>query len=706
MPPTLLLAAHAVAAVMFVLVAAGQAARWRAPAARTLVAACLATAGWLCATIVWGPHATATQAVEALRNLGWLGFVLVLGRRERAGRNEPGQPMIALLGIALAVTAAAAAATDTLAARIATLEPSVLLAAWSLHMIFAVGALVAVHHLFTAVASQARRAVGLPLAGLALLWLYDLTLYATCWAQRGWADRTGTVRAVVVVLAAAAIAIGVWRNARLAIRLSRSATFQTIGLVAALAYLFVVMVAAAALDAAVGRGGVPGGYGGGGHGVQATALIVAALAVAVGMTSARARAWTQVMLAKHLFAHRYDYRTEWLRFTETLGVPGDDSAPLETRVVKAIADIVQSPGGLLLLPGEGAPHALQAGPRWGWSTVQPGGDADATGLARVLATGRVIELDTVRDGRGLAGEAASVPEWMIADRDAWAITPLIHLDRLVGGVLLERPLVERALDWEDFDLLRLAGRQVASYLAEARAQDALTEAQRFDEFNRRFAFILHDIKNLVSQLTLVTRNAQRHADKPEFRADMVATLQDATTRMTDLLARLTRHDVVPTRGDGAASIDLHAVAAGVAAGQRARHPIVVAGCATSFATADAARLSKALSHLVANAIDASPTAEPVTLTLVARGPEVGIEVRDEGVGMTAEFIRTALFRPFASTKPDGFGVGAYEARGIVAAMGGRIAVESEEGVGTRLTIWLPAALVPALAPPHVERHAA
>src|SRR5690606_3473343 len=100
-------------------------------------------------------------------------------------------------------------------------------------------------------------------------------------------------------------------------------------------------------------------------------------------------------------------------------------------------------------------------------------------------------------------------------------------DRLVGAVLLARPEIGRQLDWEDFDLLRIVGRQVASYLAEAQSQEALSEARRFDEFNRRFAFIMHDIKNLVSQLSLVARNAERHADNPEFRVDMVATLKNS-----------------------------------------------------------------------------------------------------------------------------------------------------------------------------------
>ena len=130
------------------------------------------------------------------------------------------------------------------------------------------------------------------------------------------------------------------------------------------------------------------------------------------------------------------------------------------------------------------------------------------------------------------------PQWMLEERRAWIGVPLIQGDRLFGLVLLAAPDYRRVLDWEDFDLLRTAGRQAASSLAEAHGQEALSNAQRFEEFNRRFAFILHDIKNLVSQLSLLSRNAERHADNPEFRADMVATLRSSVGKMNELLARL------------------------------------------------------------------------------------------------------------------------------------------------------------------------
>jgi putative PEP-CTERM system histidine kinase len=260
---------------------------------------------------------------------------------------------------------------------------------------------------------------------------------------------------------------------------------------------------------------------------------------------------------------------------------------------------------------------------------------------------------------------------------------------LVGVVILARPKPDRTLDWEDFDLLRAAGRQVASYLAEARGQEALSDARRFDEFNRRFAFIMHDIKNLVSQLGLVTRNAERHADNPAFRADMIETLRASTTKMNDLLARLSQHH--RARAEEPRDVALGPIVDAVVSQHRPLHHVAVSGRRDILAVADPARLRQAIGHLVQNAVDAGDGIGPVSVRLGLCGCDATIEVIDQGCGMSAEFIRTSLFRPFASTKDGGFGVGAFEARALVAAMGGRLEVESREGEGSRFTILLPLA---------------
>ena len=236
------------------------------------------------------------------------------------------------------------------------------------------------------------------------------------------------------------------------------------------------------------------------------------------LPSARARSWVKVKLAKHLFEHRYDYRTEWLRFTDTLGRTGADAPPLGERIVKAFADIVDAPGGLLLVTddrrrrsppprrGTGRARSPRAGrarttpATSGARSRQPAGSSSSTRFARLRRAPRICRSRAGLDARR---------------RRAWAGVPLIHNDRLVGLVLLAAPEYRRPLDWEDFDLLRTAGRQAASSLAEAHGQEALSNAQRFEEFNRRFAFILHDIKNLVSQLSL--RFAQCRAPRRQSR---------------------------------------------------------------------------------------------------------------------------------------------------------------------------------------------
>jgi len=303
------------------------------------------------------------------------------------------------------------------------------------------------------------------------------------------------------------------------LRLSRVALMRGLAVAATLLYAALTIAALAAMQPV---GGV--------------LLWLARVLVVFGATFAamlllpqgRARSWLRVVVSKHLFPHRYDYREEWLRITRTLA--DTDAGSLESRIVRALADITESPEALLLTPtdaGRLEPVAVSA-----WS-----GDASALDepfVRLIERSGRILDGDALRAPH--AGPAATeeertfAPGWLTADTAIWAGVPLVHGERLAGLVLLARPLVDRRLDWEDRDLLAAAGRQLASHLAEAQGQAALAEARRFHEFNRRFAFIVHDVKNLASQLALVARNAERHADNPTFRTDMVATLNDSVKR--------------------------------------------------------------------------------------------------------------------------------------------------------------------------------
>ena len=465
---------------------------------------------------------------------------------------------------------------------------------------------------------------------------------------------------------------------QLRLRPSRTVAFQSFSLLIIGAYLAAMFAIAKWLSYA----------GGDVSRLMAMSVMAAGLAAVLVMPSPRLRGWVKVMLAKHLFQHRYDYRAEWLRFTRTIGQAGDTALPLEERVVQAVADIADAPAGLLLAAGDQGELTLAA--RWQWPAAEvPATAMGAAAIAYFERTGLIVDLDDLRAGRDLMGESAIVPGWLKAETRAWALVPLIHYERLTGVVVLARPPLARKFDWEDFDLLRVAGQQLASYLAERAGQAALAEANRFDEFHRRIAFVMHDIKNLASQLSLLARNAELHADKPDFRVDMLVTLRNSADKLNALLARLSRY------GGGAVErlgeVDAPGLLRQVVRQFHDRHPVLIAECQDCLVSANRDSLEQVVVHLVQNAIDASPPGSPVFLSLVAEGLHARIDVLDSGSGMSADFVRSKLFKPFVSSKPGGFGIGAYEARELVRAMKGRLEVESREGLGSRFVIRLPLA---------------
>ncbi len=213
------------------------------------------------------------------------------------------------------------------------------------------------------------------------------------------------------------------------------------------------------------------------------------------------------------------------------------------------------------------------------------------------------------------------------------------------------------------------------------------DASRFDEFNRRMAFVMHDIKNLASQLSLLSTNAQKHADNPDFRADMLVTLSKSSEKLNALLDRLGRY------GSGQAQpvreIELGALASDLCDRFKRNHPVALTRNDTVKVLADTEALEQALIHLLQNAVDASEGEVPIYLNVLSDGIHGQIDIIDAGGGMTPEFVRNGLFKPFVSSKDGGFGIGAFEARELIKTMGGRVEVESREGVGTRFSVILP-----------------
>ena len=247
-------------------------------------------------------------------------------------------------------------------------------------------------------------------------------------------------------------------------------------------------------------------------------------------------------------------------------------------------------------------------------------------------------------------------------------------------------------------MLKTAGSQAASYLGQIQVTEALLEARKFDAFNRMSAFVVHDLKNLVAQLSLLLRNAERHRSNPEFQRDMLLTVDNVVERMNKLMLQL-RTGATPV--EKPRPVNLEKLIRSVCLAKSEQNISIDTELNEGIsAMGHADRLEHVIGHLVQNALDATRNGGRVVVRSRRENEAAVIEVTDSGVGMTAEFIRDRLFKPFQTTKATGMGVGVYESSQYVMELGGRILVDSTPDVGTRVCVVLP--LVDDAAGPKLE----
>ena len=421
-----------------------------------------------------------------------------------------------------------------------------------------------------------------------------------------------------------------------------------------------------------------------GRALQLALVFAGILGLGVLFLSGATRARMRVLVGKHFYRYRYDYREEWLRFTRTLATQ-DSPQAMGQQVIQGLAIMVESPAGGLWLREAGQDSYRQTA-RWNIPASEAEEKIDSPLIEFLVSSGWVVNLEEYRCFPGRYGEL-DIPPWLSELPNAWLIVPLMVGSQMTGFVVLASARTPIDVNWEVNDLLRTAGCQAAGFLANMQATEALLEARKFDAFNRMSAFVVHDLKNIVTQLALMLKNAERHRDNPEFQQDMLMTVEHSVERMRQLMMQLREGATPPGTACGVNLPDLIERIGKEKADQGRKVELQLHGNLATRGHQD--RLERVIGHLVQNALDATDPSGRVAVSLERRGDRAALEVSDTGHGMSQEFIRERLFKPFQSTKQAGMGIGAFESAQYIRELGGEMQVDSEPGKGTRITVILP-----------------
>ncbi len=655
---------------------------WRVPASRAgkvLLGAvgCSSLWGWLTLATVLHDDA-ALEFLVSMFDVGryglWLAFLLLL-RPQKAQGTPAGMSLLSGTSVVLVTLSVIGQVLFYLAPGDSFLK---LRGVPMTSMALSIFGLVLVEQVFRNVDPDSRWSIKPVSAALAGSFAFDLYMYSQA-VIFGNVDADaqsirGAVHALMTpLLFVSTSRLGIDWASRL--RVSRSAAFHSATLLICGLYLLLISAIGYYVK-----------YFGGdwGRALQLCVVFASLIILLLLTVSGSVRAKLRIFVSKNFFRYRYDYRDEWLKFTAALCAQGTPQE-MGQQVIRGLADLVESPGGGLWMKSPEASGFRQ--------TVRlnidftPVIEEEDSALSRVLEREKaVVNLEEYRSFPGRHGSIV-LPSWLQSMTQAWLIVPLIVGDKLIGFVVLVRSRTPLDANWEVHDLLKTASRQAASFLAQMVATESLLEVRKFDAFNRMSAFVVHDLKNIVTQLSLMMKNAKRLHANPEFQQDMLDTVDNSLEKMRQLMAQLREGS---TPAGTAFGVDLAAVARRIEAHTTSRgRCLELRLIQPAIARGHEERIERVIGHLVLNAVEATDPQGQVWLELDTQGDRARIVVGDTGHGMSAEFIRDRLFKPFQSTKSTGMGIGAYESSQYIHELGGKILVVSEPQCGTQVTLLIP-----------------
>jgi putative PEP-CTERM system histidine kinase len=640
------------------------------------------------ATIIWGSVLTLSQVgsslafemvmvAEFLRYFTWL-YVLqtadgkYLDRPYRLSISDPVSPLnIALLFVVamlwLVVDERVPGMLD---------GKRQLMAEFSWMLGFSIIGLIVTEQLFRNTAKVEKKSISLLCLCAGAVFVYDFFVFSNAALTSQIDYEFWSARGVVNSLMIPLLLLAAVRNPTLApeIHVSRAFVFHSTALIGAGGYLVLMSVAGFYIKESSGEWGKV---------LQAAFLFAALILLAVVFFSASIKARLRRFLS-YSFRNKYDYREEWNRFSRTL-LTHDTQLSLYARALKAIAQIVDCNGASLWLKDH---QSYICREKWRDALQHAGDESEQSSLIQMMR--RNQSLVTRNELIEFCAQTGDGSHWFAESPEAWVVIPLWLNDELFGFVVLRRPVIDVRLDIEDIDLLNTVAHHVALSLFLKKADSELQEAQRFKDINQMTAFLVHDLKTVLSQLSLLVENATQHKNNPQFVDDMIQTVDHATKKMQRLIQQLKQ----PAKREARQLVDVAALLKSIVEiyrHQKIRPELQVQNGFAPTVRAEQEELKSAIKHIVQNALESLNGNGSVSIGLEARpNNELSIRIVDDGQGMTAEFVADRLFKPFDSTKGvSGMGVGVYQSREYVRSLSGDLRVESEPGKGSTFTINLP-----------------
>ena len=553
----------------------------------------------------------------------------------------------------------------------------------ALHIALAIIGLAIIEQMYRNISMESRWSVKFFILAAGLMFIYDLFMYSDALLFSALNEGLWDARGFVVILAMPLVAIATARSKKLSLKIfvSRDVVLHTSAIMGGGVYLLVMSAIGFYLREAGGKWGVT---------IQVLFLSLSMVLLIIVLFSTHLRAQSRVFIGKHFYKNKYDYRREWLQLNDRLLYDGNETKQFESSI-KAMASIVDCRDGLLWLrDGRKNYHNRAA---LNCNVLLEAENLSSSFISYLATTDHIVNLAEI-NARQHEYQDLVLPSWIKILDDPWLIVPLSHGGNMLGFIVLARPLVVKKINWEDRDLLKVAGQQIANYITVILTGGELAQARQFEAFNRLSAYMVHDLKNIAAELELVVKNSDKHGSNQAFLNDAFDTIGNASQDIKRLLDQL--------RGKRAETgrrsvVDLQQVVNDVVKQMQGKEPApevtnLVDGC---FICVEKNRLAIVLRHLIENAQQATSADGYVYVCLEAMQGKNVVKIEDNGCGMDEGFIRERLFKPFDTTKGNsGMGIGMHESREIIQANGGEIQVSSQSGKGSVIALVFPAEVPP------------